>query len=248
MAVIGSAFSTAVQRAVGATQARSISVTSCWSGIKVTTSIIGRCRTDGGSPNVQFTPCDSEQIVESLKNRECDVGIVRDSLVPNAAKELGSGFDMVPVGRLVLCVAVNTKSSAHAMTLGGWRCFSGRAANGAEIEKGGMSPRIELFGTSRFSAGKRYFPKGGHAQRGPWAKELVDEMPPGASHEKDSGDAVIGAIIKDPRAIGFFTLGDRNVLDNRIRVLAIARGTSNPRQPCRHWRRSTTVPIRLRTD
>jgi ABC-type phosphate transport system substrate-binding protein len=171
---------------------------------------------------VQFVPCDGNQLSDALRNRQHDVGIVRDSLAPNAAKELDSDFDAFALGRLVVCVAVNAKNSTHFMTLGDLRnVFSARAAIGEEVGNGASPSRFEVYVTSGFTAESDIFQR--TVMRGaPWAGELIDSSTI-ASHQRDSGDGVMGAVIKDPHAVGFFLLADAKTLDKRIRVLGIAR-------------------------
>ena len=95
-------------------------------------AIIAGFRRDRQSCVIDYLPRDGDQIIESLKNRECDVGILCGSPAPDAGPETRTGFDARPLGRFVVAVIVNEKNPARSMTLAEAKnLFGARRAGGA---------------------------------------------------------------------------------------------------------------------
>ena len=129
----------------------------------------------------------------------------------------------------LLCAAVNANSASDSVTIEQLRkAFAGDAVLWRDIREAGVAARINLC-PSPFAAESDLFQKIVMLDT-PLADVLLDRTAE-PCHQKDNAEAVVGAVIKDPHAIGYFRLGDARSPDKRVRVLGIADENSKPVRP-----------------
>jgi ABC-type phosphate transport system substrate-binding protein len=198
-----------------------VSIQGSWAGIEIISQIIREYESDQGSHFIRFTPRDSNQVPGALKKCECDVGMILDSLASGSSKDFRTQFKAFPLGRFVVYAAVNAKTPAHAITLDELRnLFRGQVASWKDVNNAGSIGRIELFAPLGTMVETSIFQKkvmGG----APFAKGLMDRSVT-TRHQRPSATEIIGAIAKQPNAIGFFLAPCEEHPDARIRILRIA--------------------------
>ncbi|HOM18157.1 MAG TPA: substrate-binding domain-containing protein, partial [Thermoguttaceae bacterium] len=150
-----------------------------------------------------------------------DLAVVRNLSAPEAAKDVGPGVDGVPLAKFVVVVIVNAKNPLRHLTREELDKIFRCKIDTWEEMRGGAAGKIEHF-FPLFAATETLI-----------FRELVlrdtnlpfarDEGKFGADRQKFSSDQIIGAVVKEPRAIGFcFYSPNDGPLDNRVRILAIA--------------------------
>ncbi len=171
----------------------------------------------------EYCCADSDYVVSGLMQHQCDVGLVLDSLVPDVNKELGESFEAFPLGQLAVGVAVNARKRIRSIgtdRLG--NIYHGEITTWIGRGPDSLVPRIKLYspllGMTRSYIFQRNVMGGKE-----FAPELRDRSTE-TWQQKDSVDGIIGAVIKNLSAIGFFLLEPDMIIDKRVRLLAIAKG------------------------
>jgi len=207
-----------------------VSIQGSYVGIKAISQLVREHESDRGAHFIKFTPRDSSQVPEALKEHECDVGLVLDSLTSGAGKDFHSQYEAFPLGRFVVHVAVNAKTPIHTITLEELRAvFRGKITLWKDVNNAGTAGRIELYAPLRTAPESSIFQK--KVMRGsPYAKELLDRSAT-PRRQKLSAAEVIGAIAKQSNAIGFFLHDPGEQLDKRVRVLRIAKDKDSEAVP-----------------
>lgn len=199
-----------------------ITIQGSWAGIALVNQLIRQHEADVGARFVRFEPRDSSQVPEALARHECDVGMMLDSLATDVDKDFEARFEAYPIGRLVVHVAVNARSSMHTITLKELRdVFSGKATSWNQIPASGSLGRIELFAPTLASTESSIFRK--KAMQGAGFAQALGDRSGDPSRQKLSTAEVIGAVGKQPRSIGFFLQADEQELDRRVRLLRVAK-------------------------
>ncbi len=195
-----------------------VSIQGSYVGIKPIGQLIRDYESDQGARFLKFLPRDSNQVPEVLTRRECDVGLVLESLA-SGSKNFHSEFEAFPIGRFVVHVGVNATIPVHAISLDELRdAFRGKTTLWEDVSS--AAGRIELYVPLPTSPESSIFQK--KVMRGAlYARELRDRSVT-PRRQKLSSAEVIGAIAKQANAIGFFLHDPGEQLDKRVRVLRIA--------------------------
>ena len=214
-----------------------------WNGIRILTTLIQRYGGDHQAHFINFTPADSDQIPGFLLHHACDVGMTLDSRLPEKAMQSADRFENLTLGRFVVCVAVNAKSPVRTITLDDLRgVFAGKLLLWQDVRGSGTSGWIEAYHPWAFSTQGMLFQKKAMLGRGYVDRPLAPSAIPRSGKKSDAkvgagkeGEAVtaprrekqadagvIGAVIKQPGAIGFVLCPCDGHLDKRIRILGIA--------------------------
>ena len=85
-----------------------------------------------------------------------------------------------------------------------------------------MAATVERHSPRTFAPEADLFQKVVMGVDNPAAKELFDG-PTDLGRQEESGEQVVSAVAKDPRAVGFIGYGASEKLDKRVRIVAIAR-------------------------
>ena len=91
-------------------------------------------------------PIYGDQVPGLLVRQQCQVGLVLNMLVTEAAKAPISRYQNAALGHFVIAVAVNAKSPVHTLGLAEvGRIFSGELAAWSEIARSGLAVGIEAY-------------------------------------------------------------------------------------------------------
>ncbi|HET6247248.1 MAG TPA: substrate-binding domain-containing protein, partial [Tepidisphaeraceae bacterium] len=206
-----------------------------WNVLPALVTIIRQFEVGRRSPQVIFTPFDSDQIVGRLCRHECDVGMPFDSFVPDDNREAASKLQSVTLGRFVVAVAVNANSSVRSLTMEQvcrtftWNPLTRGITSWKEVAGSGSTAEIELLRPATLCPASLVFRKKLQAEQ-----PFTDIDYAGADHspgEKSTDAAVIEALAKQPNAIGYFFYRCDQRTDKRIRILAIAKDNESPAVP-----------------
>ena len=198
----------------------------CWTGLPVCKALVREFNRTCGYMATKFLPRDSDQMAKCLAQRECDVGLVLHSLAPSVEKELGDSFEAFPLGQFAVGVVVNAKCPTRTVTtndLG--RIFRGEIASWADVERAGSLGGIDLY--APYLCMTECYILQQTVMHGGFAPQLRDLLSH-SSRQRRSTEEVMGAVIKHPKAIGFFMLGPDTRLDNRVRLLRVADEKNSP--------------------
>ena len=169
-----------------------------------------------------FSPCDSRQAVQRLKEGKIDVALVLDSNAPEAAEELGQEYRDFTAGYFVVAVVVNARAPVRQLTVEDLALiYRGRYRQWSKVRASASQADIELYAPLLNGTAGHIFQQ---KILGRWrySKRLRDfETFP--LRQRTSADEVIGAVIKQPNGIGFFLLSHDEVLDKRVRLVPIAK-------------------------
>ena len=204
-----------------------------WNGIAILTTLIQRYDSDRQTHLIDFMPADSDQIPGLLAPPRLRHGhgprILR---LPEKAKESADRFENMTLGWFIVCVAVNAKSPVRTITLDDLRgVFAGKILLWQGVRGSGATGRIEPYHAAAFTTqgmlfqkkvllGQRYvdrpmasaaMPRSGKksdAKAGAGKEGRPRRRPP-RRREKETDAGVIGAVIKQPNAIGFILLSFR---------------------------------------
>ena len=209
-------------------------VSSTWSGRQVTGFLVSQYRPMLAQPqDVQSVPPIVDNIVGMLERRECDVGIVFQTSVPDAEKKLsGLGCERFPLGQFVLGVGVNKRNPLRAVTIDELRTLycldlvkgppSWKAIPGVQS----MKP-VRLYRPSYSGVECELFRKKClFGDRGLFADEMFGN-PDELKNQKPTDKDVLTGIAKHGDAIGFFICKFGKDLDKGIRLLAIAKDSNS---------------------
>jgi ABC-type phosphate transport system substrate-binding protein len=199
----------------------SFSVFGSWDGVRVMAALIRQYENDRQAHFIRFTPTLTEQVLGMLSGGQCDVGMALDSRLPEASRDKVGHFQSFTLGRFVVAVGVNAKNHVRTITLDDLRSvLTARTEDWRDVNGSGNSAQIEICPPSDISTAWMIYRKNvllrcplGHTILEPCARP---------QHEKKSDAEVVGAIIKQSNAIGFFLYGCEEPLDPRIRILRIA--------------------------
>ncbi len=210
-----------------ATDNQVVTIHGSWAGLDLGRSLIQEFSNAHGFRGVRFMPCDTEQIPRRLAKAECDVGLVLDSLTPSIESPRDDRFESYPLGRFVVYVIVNAKSPVRKVTLEELRSiYRGQVTSWKDVANSTSVSGIELYSPLLARTESHLFRK--KAMRGArYGKQLTDRSRQ-PSRQKLTTDGVIGAVIGQRNAIGFFMLGYESKLDKRVRVLGLAKDESSP--------------------
>ena len=210
-----------------ATRPASFTIYGTWNTLPAIATLIRQYENDRQAHCVNFTPIDSDQILERLSHHECDVGMPFDSFVPEKGKKLAHEVESYTIARYAVGVAVNTKNSTRIVTMQDLRKIFAAYPNDPrpvtswrEIGDSGNNARIEFYRPPVSSAVAWFF-----RQRVLQGSVFTDQWldPSVRQHcEKKTDAEVIGEIIKQTNSIGFFLYHCEARLDKRIRILRIA--------------------------
>jgi phosphate transport system substrate-binding protein len=214
-----------------------------WSGIGISRSLVHEFVNSHGSGAIKFRPCDSDQLSARLANHRCDVALVLDSSAPSIKKDLDERFDAFPLGRFVVYVIVNAKCPVRKVTFGELRnIYRGRITSWQDVGNSKSASRIELY--SPLSAKTESYLFRQKVMRGARFGGQLTDRSIRPARQKMTADEVIGSVVKNRNAIGFFMLGYENKLDKRVRVLGIAKDKrSKPVFPSAATIRDGTYPL-----
>ncbi|MBN2021491.1 MAG: hypothetical protein JW809_01740, partial [Pirellulales bacterium] len=199
----------------------SVVVHGSWAGLKIAGRLAMEFNRRNPKAAVDFLPRDSNQMGGILRERECDVGLVLDSLAPNVGETLGQRFDAFPLGRFSVGVIVNARNRARSIeadALGS--AFQGNVTSWADVGKGNGPRQIELFMPLAPTSESWIFQHG--VMQGGFSAAVCNESTR-FHRQKLSDAAIVGAVIEKQNAIAFFLLGPNTIIDDRIRLLAIAK-------------------------
>lgn len=214
-----------------------------WNGVPIATTLIQRYESDRQAHFINFTPADSNQILGLLSRHVCDVGMTFDfRLSENAIKTAGC-FENHTIGWLVVGVAINAKSPMRTISLDDLQgVFTGKITSWEDVSNSGVTGRVEVFQPMTISTqgmlfqqkvllGRQYVGRLLDTSTTPDGRKKSDAKvgtSRGAEvaairHEKQTDADVIGAVIKQSKAIGFILYPCDSHLDKRIRILRIAK-------------------------
>ena len=218
-----------------ASRPTSFSIFGTWNTLSTITTLARQYESERQTHCINFTPIDSDQILERLSRHECDVGMPFISFVLEKSKDFAKQIKCVKVATFVVGVAVNAKAPTRVVTLGELRKIFAAYPNDPkpitswkDIGDSGNDAQIEFYRPPASSAVAWFFRQRvlqGCVFTDQWIAPNI--RPP---CEKPTDAQVIGAVAQQSNAIGFFLMGNEKNLDKRVRILRIAKD-KNSRLP-----------------
>ncbi len=197
----------------------------CWSALPLGIGLSGEFNRRCERMATQFLACGSHMVVFRLLERECDVGLILHTLGPSAEEELRGKCEVFPLGRFAAGVVVNAKNPVRTMgTEGLGNVFQGKVDTWGAVDGTRGVGRIVLYATNIESTEGHIFKH--TVMRGRFSPALERYESRETAHQRFSVDGVMGAVIQDAGAIGFFMVGPETRLDDRVRLLGISKDRS----------------------
>ncbi len=148
------------------------------------------------------------------------MGITLDSRLAGGDRKTAGKLQNACVGRFVVGIAVNAKSSLRTIALDDLATiYAGQVTSWKDVAESGQTTPIEIVG--RTVIGTEGIIMANNVLHGrPFAAWMFDPSitPPA---QKETDEQVIAALIKRPSAIGFLRYPPGGQLDKRVRVLGI---------------------------
>ncbi len=184
----------------------------------------------GNSTAIHCRPADSSNVMARLQGGKCDVGLVIESLAARSPHALHESVQTFPLAQYVVGVVVNTSNpvrSLRAEQLGA--VFSGKSRSWSELDRAGSARAIELYSPVLQLTQSYIFQH--NTMRNQWFSIELHDRNADPQRQKRFPDAIVGAVIEDAGAIGFFQLPPEMVLDKRVRLLQVASDEHAPAVP-----------------
>ena len=192
-----------------------------WNGSRILTVLIQQYEAGRHVHVINFTPFDSPQIPGLLFRHKFDLGMVLDSRLSEAQSKEAGHFENFTLGRFVVGVAVNARLPTRTITVQDLRnVFAGEITSWEGLSGSKSTARIEVYLPLTTGTAGMLFQKS-VLQGQDFADELLSGAEP--SRKKKSDAEVVGAVVKQSNAIGFFLYHYEVPLDTRIHILGIAK-------------------------
>ena len=212
-----------------------VRVATCWAGESLLGALISRYgKWEGKRPAIPGLS-DNAQVSELLADHSIEAGIhVGPWGVPDYRRFAKSSFKTVkmlkpyPLGCFVVYVVVNAKNPVPQLTLDELAgIYRGKVKDWGNVPGGKKGNPIHIFSPLFNRTGYHVFKS--RALQGYDPDRRLRDWSARPVRMKAHPDGVIGAVIQDVNAIGFFLFDHRNEVDKRVKVLGLVpRRAKNP--------------------
>ncbi len=204
-----------------------VRVATCWAGESLLGSLISRYGKWGGKKPAIPGLSDNAQVSELLADHSIEAGVhVGRWGVPDYRRFAKSSFKTVkmlkpyPLGCFVVYVVVNAKNPVAQLTLDELAgIYRGKVKDWGNVPGGNKGNPIHIFSPLFNKTGYHVFKS--RALQGYEPDKRLRDWSARTVRMKAHPDGVIGAVIQDVNAIGFFLFDHRNEVDKRVRVLGL---------------------------